>query len=407
METKYGTARPEDFDDVMDFGNYVFSHAHRSIDFPSILPKLYKREFFNDAIHYIAREDGKIKAAVGAYPLEWEFPGPAGLVLPGRGIGMVSVHPYARSRGYMKELMKRALDDMRRDGMVFSCLSGQRQRYEYFGFTPAGSAYSFNCEEGNIRHTLGPDRSAKLASGRLSFKSVGPGDKDLLDSIQALHEAKPARLRRQRDRLYEILSSWRARILAVMEGDFFAGYLIYKTNGTEHEITEINLTDLSLLPEVLGLFLHNGKAAGMKDSVKVGAGPHETEKIAALSRFAEDYTENWAYHFQVFDYRRFVEPFMKLKARDRALADGSVVLRIEGSPPLLLSVAQGVPSAATQPSVVTQPLVATTELSLSRLDALHFLFSPLAVQTFPAIKESVFLRSLLPLPLFFESADGI
>jgi hypothetical protein len=47
------------------------------------------------------------------------------------------------------------------------------------------------------------------------------------------------------------------------------------------------------------------------------------------------------------------------------------------------------------------------DLSLSSLDALHFFFSPLAVQTIPAIGKSVFLQSLLPLPLSYESPDGI
>ena len=419
MEVKYETARPEDLDDVMDFGNYVFSHAHKPTDYPAILPKLYKREFFMDAIHYLAREDGKIKAAVGGYPLEMEFSlddqSGASLTLPGRGIGMVSVHPYSRSKGYMKELMKRALDDMRRDGIVFSCLSGRRQRYEYFGYTPVGCVYVFTCSEENIRHTLGPQWSAKIGAapqdGQLSLRSVGPDDSALLDKIQAIHEAKPARIRRKRDRLYETLSSWSARVLAVMEGDRFIGYLVYKANRKEHSISEINLNDLSRLPEALGIFLRNGRAVGMEGSVEVSAAPHELGKIAALSRFAEDYTGNWAYHFQVFDYKRFVEPFMVLKARDQALADGSCVLRIEDSPPLLLSVTGGIPSVTEQLSTTQLPTAqlptATAEVSLSRLDALHFLFSPLAAGVFPAIGKSVFLRSLLPLPLFFENADGV
>jgi predicted acetyltransferase len=44
--------------------------------------------------------------------------------LPERGIGMVSVHPYARSCSHMKTLMNIALEDMQQDGLVFSCPVG-------------------------------------------------------------------------------------------------------------------------------------------------------------------------------------------------------------------------------------------------------------------------------------------
>ncbi|MCL2319948.1 MAG: GNAT family N-acetyltransferase, partial [Treponema sp.] len=260
MDVRYEKARTEDYDEVIDLANYVFSHDHRPHDFPAMLPKLYKREYFTDNIHYAAREGGKIRAVVGAYPLELEFPGQS---ISGRGIGMVSVHPYSRSRGYMKELMKMALDDMRHDGVVFSCLSGRRQRYEYFGYGLAGSVWAFTCGEDNIRHTLGPQWSSGL-----SLRSVGPGDAALLDEIYALHQAKIARCKRRRDRLYEILSSWKAHVFAVTEGSRFEGYFISSnaTSGEDREISEINLLDFSRLPEVLGLFLR--QAPGMQGSLR-------------------------------------------------------------------------------------------------------------------------------------------
>ena len=420
MEVQFDKARPGDYDEVIDLGNYVFSHAHRPHDFPAMLPKIYRREYFMDGIHYLAREDGKIKAMVGAYPMEWEFSGQTPLTLPGRGIGMVSVHPYSRSRGYMKELMKAALDDMRRDGIVFSCLSGRRQRYEHFGFSPAGSAYTFTCSADNIRHTLGAQGNVRLIRGQrphsgqqssgalpLSLKPVGPGDEALLDQIHALHESGPARFKRRRDRLYDILSSWKNRILAVNAGEHFEGYLIYGMKGTEYEITEINLLDLSILPEVLDLFLCNEKTAGIQDSVKVTVSAFESKKIAALSRFAESYIQNPAYQFAVFDYLRFVEPFLKLRARERNLAEGSFVFRIEGGPRLRLSVERGGASITEITDSASAQTAAPETLELGRLDALHFLFSPLAAHNFPAIGESVFLQSLLPLPLSFEKTDGI
>ncbi|MDR1655896.1 MAG: GNAT family N-acetyltransferase, partial [Treponema sp.] len=204
MSAEYSRADINDYEELIDMANYVFSHAHKPTDFPALLPKLYKREYFMDAAHYLCREDGKIKAAVGVYPLEMKL---CGASLAGCGIGMVSVHPYSRSKGYMKELMNRALEDMRKDGLVFACLSGRRQRYEYFGFSPAGTIFSFECNSFNIRHTLGKNFVSSLA-----LKQLCPKDLALIEEIRLMHEAKPekgAGFVRRRDRFFDILASWK------------------------------------------------------------------------------------------------------------------------------------------------------------------------------------------------------
>ena len=395
-EVKFEKAGPQDYDEVIDLGNYVFSHSRGPCDFPIILPKLYKREYFSQGIHYLAREGGKIKAVAGAYPLVWEFRDQNNSVisLPGRGIGMVSVHPYARSRGFMKDLMNRAMDDMKRDGIVFACLSGFRQRYEYFGFAPTGNIYTFTCNEYNIRHVLGPQWSSGL-----SLIPLGPEDKSLLNQIHALHETKPIRIQRPREMLFDILTSWKARAFAVTNGSNFEGYLVCKRQGTEQEITEINLRDLSRLPEVLGLFMREGRKSGMQEKVEVSSCPQEGEKIAVLSGFAESYSQGPAYHYAVFDYKRFAGPFLNFVSRGRKLANGSVTLQIEGEGRLRLSVENGSASLTDTSD--------SAELFLNRLEALDFFFSPLASYTIPAIGKSPFLQSLLPLPLSFENTDGV
>ncbi|GHT75383.1 hypothetical protein FACS1894124_6630 [Spirochaetia bacterium] len=394
MEAQFDRARPEDYDEVIDLANYVFSHDHIPLDFPALLPKLYKREYFMDGIHYLAREGGRIKAVIGAYPLEWDF-STAGAnaavnALSGRGIGMVAVHPYSRSKGYMKVLMNMAMADMKKDGMVFSCLGGQRQRYEYFGFTPAGSAYTFECDTANITHTLGREWKSGL-----SIKQVDSGDTVLLDKIASMHDAKKSRLRRDRKKLFDILSSWKSEVFAVTEGNNFEGYVICKGGGKE--VSEINLKDHSRMAEVSGLFLRQKNFSG-QGSINIAAGPHEPEKIAALSRFAEAYYQSPAYSFAVFDYQRFADAFIKLKIQNHPLEDGSFVIQIEDKR-LKLFVDGGQSGAAETD--------APADLKLDPLEAIRFLSSPLEALIHPAVKNNAFLQSLLPLPLFFENVDEV
>ena len=83
-----------DYEEIVDFANYVFSHSGGKTDFPSLLPKLYKREYNTMENHYIVKENGKIKAIVGVFSMDL-------MVLDKKlkvgGIGTVSVHPYSDS----------------------------------------------------------------------------------------------------------------------------------------------------------------------------------------------------------------------------------------------------------------------------------------------------------------------
>jgi hypothetical protein len=284
--------------------------------------------------------------------------------------------------------MDMALGDMKRDGMAFSCLGGQRQRYEHFGYVPAGLSYVFDCNAANIRHTLGRDFKTGF-----SLKRVNAGDADALDYIYRTHEAKNARVLRQRDRLFDILSSWTSAVFTVVEGRHTAGYLLYKPDAKL--IHEINMEDNSRMAEVIGLVLGDQGC----DGVRVRVMPHETEKIAAFSGFAEGYRLSAAYSAAVFDYARFLLPFLKLKSSFRVLPDGKLTLRIEDGPCLALSVSNGKVSV----SESRDPAA----LSLGRAEAVRFLFSADYGAGSPVIAANPFLQSLLPLPFFFETADEV
>jgi predicted N-acetyltransferase YhbS len=369
----------------------VFSHAHGPHDFPALLPKLYRRGAFMDGIHYVAREDGRIKAVVGAYPL---FMDVRGMAVPGRGIGMVSVHPYCRRRGFMKALMGAALEDMKRDGVVFSCLGGQRQRYEYFGYTPAGTVCRFDCSADNIRHTLGVNFRADFSLKQLEWR-----DTELIEQIRHIHLGKAAYMERSQGKFFDIITSWKGLAFAIMEGkgtkQRARGYLLCSSN--EREIPEINLDDHSRLAEVVGLFLQRRNGGG--GEVSVAAQSHETEKIAALSRFAQSYRQCTAYNFAVFDYCRFILPFMMLKSSYRTLPNGSFTLRIEDGPALTLAASGG--------DVSVTETRGKAGLNMSRQEAVRFLFAPESAAGSPVIGASPFLQSLLPLPLSIEKADQV
>jgi predicted N-acetyltransferase YhbS len=390
MDTQYIRAEQEDYEALIDFGNYIFSHANGPTDFPSLLPKLYRREYFMEGIHYLAKEDGRIRAAVGAYPLRLNILGKA---LPGRGIGMVSVHPYARSRGYMRALMGMALADMERDGIVFSCLGGQRQRYEYFGFSPAGTQIVFECRRCNIRHAL---KAGEKPGPAFVIRQLKAGDD--LEGLYRLHQSKAARFERDRGKLFDILSSWKSRAFVLTEGEGFAGYIIYNDAG--NAVTEINLAaGPDRLMEAAACFLDYLGKKNDRDQVEICAQPWETGKLEALAAFTEDCRLSDAYSFAVFDWPPLLSALLNLKySGGEAPPDGEARFRIENTC-IRITAGQG--------KVRVSPDAGEAAFSLNRLEAARLFFSPLSPWASPLLRRNPFLREILPLPLFFENPDGV
>jgi hypothetical protein len=338
-----------------------------------------------DGLHYIVRENGKIKSAIGAYPLELNV---LGEVFQGRGIGMVSVHPYSRSKGYMKTLMNMALDDMKRDRIAFSCLGGQRQRYEYFGYTPIGSSAGFRCDKANVRHVKGKDFVSSL-----SLKQLGPDDTACLEDIRRMHEKKPMYFERpvKSSRFYDALNSWRAGVYAVLDGNTFFGYLI--GDQKSGRITEINLKDCSRIIEAVNLFFQD------RDNLELTVQVFDREKMSALSAFAEDYQLGSAYSYRIFNFPAILKALLKFRLSLGCVSDGNLSIKIAEQDTLNIAVSRREVSVA--------PFSGKPDLALSELEAASFFFSPLTPITSSLVRENPFLQTLLPLPLFIEKADEV
>lgn len=58
-----------DHEDLIDFLNYVFGMNGFDSGFYRLLPKLYRPAFRPEDHNFIVTEDGKLRAAVGSYPI--------------------------------------------------------------------------------------------------------------------------------------------------------------------------------------------------------------------------------------------------------------------------------------------------------------------------------------------------
>lgn len=215
-------------EELIDFLNYVFGMNGADSGFYRLLPKLYKPENRPEDYNYVVLEDGKLRAAVGAYPIELEV---AGHVLRGAGIGNVAVHPFHRRKGYMKDAMGQAMEAILQSGADFAALGGQRQRYSYFGFEPAGLCGTFGLNSANLRHAL-PGAGEGYAA-----RKIGPEDAAALEAIRAMTERQASHPLRPQEKLYDVLNTWESQV-CVVDGPQggIAGYFLAKDGNDVPEI---------------------------------------------------------------------------------------------------------------------------------------------------------------------------
>ena len=372
-------------DDYMDFINYVFGFNGNTSDFYKLLPKLYKPEYDPCASSYVTLEGEKIKATIGAFDIDFDV---CGTELKCRGIGNVAVHPFSRSKGYMKKLMEMSIDDMIKDGVDFSFLGGRRQRYNYFSYEKGGESYTFTVNGDNMRHVFGKER--KL---RFSLRPVTP-DSEALDDIAKLYESTPIHAKRERGKLYDILCSWSSVPLAAYgENNNFVGYIIYGKGDTVKEIFTVDPEDFTHL--VVCTYDQIKKSGSMS----VVLPPFCMEYIKQILNFCEGYNVGTNELYTVFNYRKVCDALLKLRSKYAKLCDGETVVEINGragKEKLLFKVENGEASVEASDR--------TADIVLDHLDAISFLFGPVCSLRMDISAEA---QSFFPLPIYIFSADGV
>lgn len=397
MTTTFERAGMNDFEDLVDLANYVFSHNGGRVDFPSLLPKLYNPTYRTASHHIVAKEDGKIRAIVGAFPIPVTV---AGESLLACGIGTVCVHPYRRSSGYMKTLMGMAHQDMIASGADFGCLGGQRQRYQYFGYDKCGQLIHFEVNQSNVRHVYGASPAASH-----TFRLLSAEDPALADCMRLFAE-RPAHAEREPERFFDIMRSWDSQAWLVSKESEVSGYLVASKTG--EEILELVLCDPAMAAAVTADWV---LYRGVKQT-EVILPPFDKDGIRSLSQLAETMRVEAADNMAVFRFDTTVHAFFKLKASYDPLPDGELVILVEGHSAFRMSASAGV--------VKAEKTEEPAHLLLSYTDALSVLFSPLGgicaagledlVKAGPAgfgNRERALLRAWLPLPLFFDKADNV
>ena len=382
-ETFYGRGTYEQFEEYMDLIDLVFKYTNTENQFRKLLPKLYKPELTPAYNSFNAYKDGKLVAAIGSFPLATQV---MDVTLKGMGIGNVAVHPDYRHEGHMVKALTMSVEDMIAQGVDFSCLGGQRQRYNYFSYDYTGVCYRYHIGPNNLRHYY-HDQPLKL-----TMVEVSADDQAALDAIAALSDAQPCHPIRDRARLYDILITWHARPHIFLEDGKFVGYCVLSQDGCG--VSELLAVDDGYVMEMVRCLCAN---AGKEVSIVVP--PFKPGYRKALEPCGSGVSIGCCEMFSILCYRRVLEACLKLKATYAHLAEGSMTVLIHGragDEQLEITVANG--------NISVLPTDKTPDVELEHLQAMNYFFAPACClrDTAPAVAQSWF-----PVPLWSYSTDAV
>lgn len=174
--------KKEEFDQIIDFIDFVFSKNSCPHDFLEMYPNLYRRtdESMNNLVNLW--DDNEIVASVLVYPRTLCI---GGKKLKVCGIGSVAAHPRYRGRGYMTKLLSYITSEMKADGTALSNLGGRRTRYNHFGYEIGGNGYGIEFSWEAIKTVL-PDYEG---SG-YKFEKFGGENKALIGTLMEIYNSK-------------------------------------------------------------------------------------------------------------------------------------------------------------------------------------------------------------------------
>lgn len=369
-----------DYEEAVDFLDFVFSKAHRPHSFEEILPIIYRPTDEHMQCNFAVRENGRIRGIVGLFPAEMKV---GNEVLKVGGIGGVSAHPRDKGKGWMKLLMGAAAEEMEKTGVDLSWLSGLRQRYQYFGYEKTGIMLEYTISQTNLRQVFQGEDAAGL-----QLIPIGEKDSEYIKKAKELHDGQVLHCVRSMEDFWLFAKAvCTTPLAAVNDEGKMLGYMVLTQD--KCCITEIFAEDEDILTDMIRCCMQQEK----EEEIKVLLAPWQEKAARRLGRIAEEFCMRDCGNFRIFNWEKVVGSLFAVKNQMEKLMDGSLLLGIRGYGTLELKVENGVTSCTKTDK--------TAEVELDPHTASRVLFGQCPVcfvEDIPA-KANMLLNAWCPLPL--------
>ena len=378
--------KPEEISEFFDMRDLVFSRTIFGTGFDSntIMPSVFNlsRECADN--HWIIKSQGKIVAGVGSIPAVMHIAGER--INVGKITG-VATHQKEGGKGYMSAIMNEIREFYKANGVMASCLTGERKRYRNFGYEKTGVSYNFQIIMKNIKE-FSPDLVG------ISFRKMERGDEEAIRFAKRLHDQGVIHFERDINIFHSLLINWynKPYIATSGEGDF-AGYLVLSKDAKRiHEI-------FGKTPEIFEAMIK--AAIGEFGDMTLTLPPWRIDYIRRIMRMCENFTIANSGNWLIADWVTVIRALMKAKASYTNLPDGRLKLGIDGYGTLCIQVRNSEITCALSDD---PPDFAVDAFTASRLMCGHG--APVYTADMPNTVLSVVL-AWFPLPLCWPHPDAV
>lgn len=297
-------AMKNEIDKIVETANKAFVPVrYTDFNFKNRVAKIYASKYDYSDIHFVAVEDNQIVSVAGNLvnqieDVKYSF------------IGTVSTLPEYQNKGYMTRVIN-TIDQWNKDNeIVFSMLTGERKRYQNFGFEKTSYRYCFDFIK---KH------SCIYQNNQISLLKT---ELEEALNLYDIYLKTQKVIVRNKDNFYEYICSYHTPY-TIRYNNEIVGYLTVKHK--DLFVTEIALLDLTLLPYALTKLFELYSI----DVIKLLVNPLNKELVSNLSNICESCSMIEDLHFKVYNNIKFINFIYNFNSKNKKFLNCKEVYKIE------------------------------------------------------------------------------
>ena len=282
---------------------------YQGFDFRNRMPKIYAANKDYSDIHFIVEDGSKIKAVAGNLLKT--------LVLNDKEycysiVGTVSTLPEESNKGYMALMMKEIDKENIEKGIVFSMLTGKRQRYIHHGYDRSGSRIIYDITSHYYKHNN--------VEGNVYIRNYEERDLDIVYEIYKSNQ--PIIVRNKEEFIIDLRIS-NSSIYTIVDDGKVVGY--FAIEDSFNAIHEISIADLKKLPIVMKSILE----LLHKDRIEVICNSLNVALQEALDEITENRLIVEEIMWKIYRVIPFIEMCLELNKRIKNFDTTSEVYKVD------------------------------------------------------------------------------
>ena len=376
--------KKENYDELISLLNLVFSKKNKcTMDFERELPNMCIRDDTHMRKHIGLFVDNKLVSVVGVYPLPTK-------VLDRKinfcTVGNVATHPDYEGRGYMNILLNRAMEIVKEEKYDICRLGGDRARYLRFGFELCGGNYSYYITPKNTKKSLLGD----YGQNTRAVEIFSNDEKSLTFAREVYHQNKVSVLRNDNDVMYRVMTAWKNTPYLVTKNDEPIGY--FALSSDKKEVSEAYAVNKeAYLDTVVAISKY------LNDDFSIALPQHDIDLIREMDKCAEYMSIQIPSNFNVVNFEKVIDAYIKLKASYTCLAQGSVAISIKDYGKIKIF--------ANENDCGCVKFDGECDFELSKPDATRFIFG--MHPSVSVIGPNLFAEANFPLPLSWNTQNRV